>query len=125
MRVQRRCRRLQQQPRAGQQLSPVAQQGQVQQYQTHVFAPVVTGAPMKNPKYPVGGVCVLCLGVPDEKQEQVSSFLPLSRCSILRGFSLGSRFACPFWPLEPLPLIPLFSSVLHLSPFSAPIPPMG
>ena len=44
LRILRTCRRLQQQPGRGQQLSPLAQQGQVQQYQTHVFAPVVTCA---------------------------------------------------------------------------------
>ncbi|EDR01503.1 uncharacterized protein LACBIDRAFT_295563 [Laccaria bicolor S238N-H82] len=41
---------LQQQPPG-----PLVQPGQVQQYQTHVFAPVVTGAPMKKPKYSVSG----------------------------------------------------------------------
>ncbi|KAF8870735.1 hypothetical protein BD779DRAFT_510911 [Infundibulicybe gibba] len=34
---------------------PLAQPGQVQTYQTHVFAPVVTGAPVKKSKFPVGG----------------------------------------------------------------------
>jgi hypothetical protein len=47
---------LQQQPGGGgQQPGPLVQPGQVQQYQTHVFAPVVTGAPMKKPKYSVSG----------------------------------------------------------------------
>ncbi|KIJ96325.1 hypothetical protein K443DRAFT_682397, partial [Laccaria amethystina LaAM-08-1] len=45
---------LQQQPGGGgQQLGPLVQPGQVLQYHTHVFAPVVTGAPMKKPKYSV------------------------------------------------------------------------
>jgi hypothetical protein len=47
---------LQQQPGGGgQQLGPLVQPGQVLQYQTHVFTPVVTGAPMKKPKYSVSG----------------------------------------------------------------------
>ena len=68
---------MQQQLGGGQQPSPLAQRGQVQQDQTHVFAPVVTGALMKKPKYPVSGgsigVCVLCLGVPEAQDQEVST----------------------------------------------------
>jgi hypothetical protein len=39
----------------GQQPGPLVQPGQVQQYQTHVFAPIVTGELMKKPKYSVSG----------------------------------------------------------------------
>jgi hypothetical protein len=47
---------LQQQPGGGgQQPGPLVQPGQVQQYQTHVFAPIVTGELMKKPKYSVSG----------------------------------------------------------------------
>jgi len=57
---------------------------EVQQYQTHVFAPVIMGAWIKKPKYSVsgssigGGVWMLFLGMPEEEQKQkqeVSPFL--------------------------------------------------
>ncbi|EDR01656.1 uncharacterized protein LACBIDRAFT_333064 [Laccaria bicolor S238N-H82] len=43
------------QQQSGTQPGPLVQPGQVQQYQTHVFALVVMGAPMKKPKYSVSG----------------------------------------------------------------------
>jgi len=71
----------------GQQPGPLVQPGQVQQYQTHVFAPVVTGAPMKKPKYSVSG-------------SSIGGGGSVSALTAGPGGPAGGK--CSFWPLDRL-----------------------
>jgi hypothetical protein len=95
---------LQQQPGGGgQQPGPLVQPGQVQQYQTHVFAPIVTGELMKKPKYSVSGSSIggegsvgVLAGAGGGAGAGGKSLFVLFRVSLSSFFFFFFHFACSY-----------------------------